>query len=75
MTRVQRVTRQEWRHKVLPEYRGQAQEAVAQLRALGIQVELRRGDWLVFDLEAEIDQRAVHMLDRVWPRWRDCASE
>jgi hypothetical protein len=75
LTRVQRVTRQEWRHKVLPEYRGQAQETVAQLRALGIQVELRHGDWLVFDLEAEIDQRGVEMLDRVWPRWRDCVSE
>ena len=70
------MTRREWRHKVLPECRGKAQEAVAQLRALGIQVELRRGDWLVFDLEeTEIDQRAVQMLDRVWPRWEECVSE
>jgi hypothetical protein len=70
------VTRQEWRHQVLAECRGQAQEAVAQLRALGIQVELRRGDWLVFDLEeTQIDQRAVEMLDRIWPRWQDCVRE
>ena len=75
MTRVQRMTRQEWRHRILPEYRSQAQEAVAQLRALGIQVELRRGDWLVFDLEAEVDQHGVEILNRVWPRWRDCVRE
>src|SRR5215208_2684148 len=54
---------------------GAAQEAVAQMRALGIRVELTRGDWLVFELEdLLIDHRAVQILDRVWPGWRDCVT-
>jgi hypothetical protein len=66
----------EWRRKVLPEYRLRAQEAVAQLRAVGIRAELRRDDWLVFDLhDVEVDHRAVEKLDRVWPHWRDCVSD
>ena len=70
------MTRQEWSHKVIPECRAKAQEAVAQLRALGIRVELRRGDLLVFTLEdTEIDNRAGEMLERVWPGWRDCVSD
>jgi len=70
------VTRQEWRHKVLPECRGKAQEVVAQLRALGIRIELTRDDWLVIHLEdIWIDHRAVEILERAWPQWRDCVSE
>jgi len=66
----------QWRQKILPECRGAAQEAVAQMRALGIRVELTRGDWLVFELEdLLIDHRAVQILDRVWPGWRDCVSD
>jgi hypothetical protein len=49
---------------------------VAQLRGLGIRIELTRGDWLVIDLEGIwIDHRAVEILERVWPQWRDCVSE
>lgn len=49
---------------------------VAQLRALGIRIELTRGDWLVIDLEdTGIDHRAVEILGRVWPQWRDCVSD
>jgi len=69
------VNREEWRYKVSPEFRGKAQEAVAQLRALGILVELRR-DNLVFTLEdTEIDARAGEALERVWPDWQRCVSE
>jgi len=70
------VARHEWRRKLLPECLGEAQEAVAQLRARGIPVELKGkgGDWLVFD-ETEGDAWVVEMLDRVWPRWRDCVSD
>jgi len=36
----------------------------------------RRGDWLVIDVEdTGIDHRAVEILERVWPQWRDCVSE
>jgi hypothetical protein len=49
--RFEAVTPQEWSHKVLPECRGKAQGAVAQLRTLGIRVELRRGELLAFTLE------------------------
>jgi hypothetical protein len=67
---------EEWRWKILPECRGKAEEAVAQLRALGLRVELRRGNSLVFELEDHpIDRRVVEILDRVWPRWRDCFTE
>ena len=70
------MNRQEWSHKVVPECQGQAQEAVARMRALGIRVELRRGDRLVFDLEdTEIDDRAGEILERVWPNWRECVTE
>jgi hypothetical protein len=66
----------EWRRKILPECRAEAQEAVAQMRALGIRVELTRGDWLVFELDdLMIDHRAIETLGRVWPSWRDCVSE
>ena len=67
---------EEWQYKVRAECRGKAQEAVAQMRALGIRVELRRGDLLVFTIEdAVIDGRAAEILERVWPRWRECVSE
>jgi hypothetical protein len=70
------VNRDEWRYKVRPEYRGRAQEAVAQLRALGIRVELRHGDALIFTLEdTEIDRHARGTLDRVWPDWRECITD
>ena len=66
----------EWRLNVLSECRQQAQEAVAQMRALGLRVELTRRDALVFQLEdIEIDRRVVETLDRVWPRWRECVTE
>ena len=70
------MTRQEWRHKVLPEHRGKAQEAVAQMRALGFRVELRRDGLLVFTIEdTVIDDRAAETLERVWPGWRECVSD
>lgn len=66
---------EERRYKIRPECRGKAQEAVAQMRALGFRVELRR-DLLVFTIEdTVIDARAGEMLERVWPRWRDCVSD
>jgi hypothetical protein len=70
------MTADQRRWKLRPECRGAAQEAIAQMRALGLRVELQRGDWLVFELEhLVIDQQALEILDRVWPRWRDCVSE
>jgi hypothetical protein len=54
-----------------------AQEAVAQLRARGIPIEIR-GNWLVYELEGterEAIPRMLQILDRVWPGWRDCVSE
>ena len=67
---------EEWRYKVRPECLGKAQEAVAQMRALGMRVELRRDDLLVFTIEdAEVDHRAAETLERVWPRWRECVSD
>ena len=66
----------ELRYKVRPECRGQAQEAVAQMRALGFRIELRRGDLLVFTIEdTVIDDRARETLERVWPNWRQCVTE
>jgi hypothetical protein len=47
------VTQREWRRQVLPSYRGQAQEAVAQLRSRGIRASLEGDIWLVFDLPVE----------------------
>ena len=74
--KLRHVNREEWRYEVRPEFRGKAQEAVAQMRALGILVELRRGDLLVFTIEdTEIDHRAGETLERVWPGWQDCVSE
>ena len=70
------MTPEEWRYKVRSECRGQAQEAVAQMRALGFRVELRRGDLLVFSIEhTVIDNRAGEVLERVWPNWRACVTE
>jgi hypothetical protein len=70
------MTGEEWQYKIRPECRGKAQEAVAQMRAQGIRVDLRRGDLLVFTIvETEIDSRAGEMLERVWPRWRECVSD
>lgn len=70
------VSQQEWRYRLLPECRGKAQEAVAQMRALGLRVELRRADSLVFELEdTEVDNRAGEILERVWPGWRECVSD
>jgi hypothetical protein len=46
------------------------------MRALGIRVELRRGDSLVFELDdTGVDDRAGEILERVWPRCRDCVGE
>lgn len=74
-TKFRSVNRDEWRYKVRPECRGKAQEAVAQLRALGIRAELR-GDTLLLTLEdTEIDSHASEMLERAWPNWRECVSE
>jgi hypothetical protein len=65
----------EWRRRILPDCRAQAQEAVAQLRARGIPIEVKgRGDWLVFDLEVP-EARIGELLDRVWTGWRDCVSD
>jgi hypothetical protein len=65
------MTRKEWQYKIRPECRGKAQESVAQMRAQGIRVDLRRGDLLVFTIEeTEIDSRAGEMLERVRRRWR-----
>jgi hypothetical protein len=70
------VNREEWQLKVRPECRGKAQEAVAQMRALGFRVELRRGDLLVFTTEHTVlDDRAREILERVWPDWRECMIE
>jgi hypothetical protein len=69
------VNPEERRYKVYPECRGKAQEAVAQMRALGFRVELRR-DLLVFTIEdTVIDDRAGEILERVWPTWRECVSD
>jgi hypothetical protein len=52
--------------QVRPKVAGRAQEAVAQMRALGFRVELRRGDLLVFTIEhTVIDDRAAETLERV----------
>jgi hypothetical protein len=70
------VNPEEWQYKVRPECRGKAQEAVAQMRALGFRVELRRGDLLVFTIEhTVIDDRVGKTLERVWPNWRECMTE
>jgi hypothetical protein len=74
MRRATTIADNEWRRKVLPGYLGQAQEAVAQMRARGIPVEVRRGDWVVFET-GFAGARAVEILDRVWPQWRDCLSD
>jgi hypothetical protein len=73
------MPRYQWRRRVIPSCAGQAQEAVAQLRARGIRVDLER-DWIVFDLlldgeEPEVEAAAVKLLDRVWPAWRQCVAE
>jgi hypothetical protein len=74
--RFRAVNPEEWRYKVRPECLGKAQEAVAQMRALGFRVELRRGDLLVFTIEhTVIDDRAGATLERVWPNWRECVTE
>ena len=66
---------EEWRYQVRPECLGKAQEAVAQMRALGMRVELRRGDLLVFTIgDTGVDHRAAETLERVWPGWRECVS-
>jgi hypothetical protein len=70
------VNPEEWQYKVRPECRRQAQEAVAQMRALGFRVELRRGDLLVFTVEHTVlDDRTREILERVWPKWRECVTE
>jgi hypothetical protein len=70
------VNPEEWQYKVRAECRGQAQEAVAQMRALGFRVELRRGDLLVITIEhTVVDNRAGETLERVWPKWRECVTE
>ena len=66
---------EEWRYQVRPECLGKAQESVAQMRALGMRVELRRGDLLVFTIgDTGVDHRAAETLERVWPGWRECVS-
>jgi ketosteroid isomerase-like protein len=66
----------ERQYRVRPECRAQAQEAVAQMRALGLRVELQRGDLLVFTVEDTIiDHRVGETLERVWPGWRECVSD
>ena len=73
--RFRPVNPEEWRYQVRPECLGKAQEAVAQLRALGMRVELRRGDLLVFTIgDTGVDHRAAETLERVWPGWRECVS-
>jgi len=75
-TKFRSVNPEEWQYRVRPECRGKAQEAVAQMRALGFRVELRRGDLLVFTLEhTVIDDQAGETLERVWPNWRECVTE
>ena len=70
------VNPEEWRYQVRPECLGKAQEAVAQMRALGLLVELRRGNLLVVAIEDTVaDHRVGETLDRVWPGWRECVSE
>jgi hypothetical protein len=70
------VNPEERRYKFRPECLGKAQEAVAQMRALGFWVELRRGDLLVLTIEhTVIDDRAGETLERVWPKWRECVTE
>ncbi len=68
----------EWRRRVLPDCLGKAQEAVARLRSQGVRADLN-GEWLVFDLRAvegrDPDAWVAGLLDRVWPRWRECVSE
>ena len=67
---------EEWRYKLRPECRAKAQEAVAQMRALGLRVELQRGDLLVLTVEDTIiDRRVGETLDRVWPGWRECVTD
>jgi hypothetical protein len=74
--RFQAVNPDELRYKLRPECRGKAQEAVAQMRALGFWIELQRGDLLVFTIEdTVIDDRARETLERVWPNWRECVTE
>jgi ketosteroid isomerase-like protein len=66
----------ERQYRVRPECRAKAQEAVAQMRALGLRVELQRGDLLVFTVEDTIiDHRVGETLERVWPGWRECVSD
>jgi hypothetical protein len=68
------AAQQRWRRRILPGCLAQAQEAVAQLRARGIPVEIRREAWLVFDPEVA-NSWAIGLLDQVWPQWRDCTSD
>ena len=73
--RFRPVNPEEWRYQVRPECLGKAQESVAQMRALGMRVELRRGDLLVFTIgDTGVDHRAAETLERVWPGWRECVS-
>ena len=72
------VDQHEWRRRVLPGCLGKAQEAVARLRSQGVRADLN-GEWLVFDLRAvegkDPDAWVAALLDRVWPRWRECVRE
>jgi hypothetical protein len=52
------------------------QDAVAELRAEGIGVEIEPDDWLAFEpRSAETDAEVGALLDPIWPSWRECVTE